>query len=81
MEATVIKSVIEIDVRDWPRCAKCDMPVTNFYVNVDLDSLEFVSECHGAKESSLVPDSIWDNDLKKIEFGMSFSDEGPSYDN
>lgn len=62
---------IEIDPRDWTRCAKCDMRVENFYVYVQNDAIEFVAECHGDQERTFIPDSDWDF-VTKVEFGASF---------
>ena len=51
---------IEIDIDDWPRCAKCDMPVEQFSGTDDGTALTFVAMCHGEVQSATIPDSTWD---------------------
>lgn len=41
-----------IDCEDWPRCAVCEIPVENFYVEVIEDGLTFTAHCHNEKETS-----------------------------
>lgn len=52
---------IVVDERDWPRCAKCHMPVEWFGVSDTSDSLIFLARCHGDEQVVEMPDEIWDS--------------------
>jgi hypothetical protein len=62
-------NVINIDPDDWPRCAKCDMPVLCFSGIYQVDQgLSFVVECHGQREVSFIPQEVWDNLVSVADF-------------
>lgn len=67
---------IVIHPGDWPRCHRCDMPVENFWAKDHGDSLEFIAECHGEQEVTVISDEIWGGvlgtDLGTI--GTAFTD-------
>lgn len=52
---------IDIDSRDWPRCAKCHLPVEDFRVSDTGDSLIVVASCHGDEQVVTIPDDLWDS--------------------
>lgn len=51
--------IINIDPYDWPRCVNCNMPVEDFRVTDQGDSLVFVAVCHGKNKLVAIPDSFW----------------------
>jgi hypothetical protein len=60
---------------DWPRCAKCRMPVEKFYVQEDTEII-LVAECHGDKQVVIVPDEVLETmSLAQMEFGAAFEEE------
>lgn len=64
----------EIETEDWPRCARCHMPVENFRVYTTSDSLIFVTECHEDVELATIPDDVWDTVIgTHLHFGQAFS--------
>jgi hypothetical protein len=67
---------ISIHPDDWPRCAKCDMPVQEFKI-VDCGySTTLVAACHGADEIIDVPDEILANVFGGyVRIGLAF--DGP----
>lgn len=68
---------IQVDPIDWPRCAKCHMPVENFSVVVTDNSTNFVAVCHGETESAMIEDETWDSVLGTpyVNFGSAFEGE------
>jgi len=65
--------VHEIDEYDWPRCARCHMPVENFVVTDTGDSLALMATCHGEEELVHIPDTVWET-----AFGLGVS-LGPAF--
>lgn len=62
---------------DWPRCAKCDMPVENFVIADTGNTLTFVATCHGKEELVHIPDSMWDTEFDQtVSIGPAFQDIG-----
>lgn len=67
---------IPVDPDDWPRCAKCRMPVEEFKVVDTGDSYTFVAMCHGQVESATIPDDVWDTAVgTHVNFGLAFQGE------
>lgn len=67
---------LNIDPDDWPRCAKCHMPVEDFRVTDTGDSLMFVTECHGETELAKIPDDVWDTVMgTHVSLGQAFTGE------
>ena len=65
---------IDIDPYDWPRCARCRMPVEQFSVTDTGDSITFVARCHGETEVATIPDEVWDTVLgTHVNFGTAFN--------
>lgn len=64
---------IDVNPKDYPRCAVCDMPVEDFYI-LELDNgLMLMVECHRATESvKLSPDDLQSATIETIEFGRAF---------
>lgn len=67
---------LAIDPEDWPRCARCDMPVEKFCVTDTGDALYLVAACHEKVQMVEVPDAIWDNVIQMfdVEIGPAFSE-------
>lgn len=61
---------------DWPRCAKCHMPVEDFRVTDTGDSLMFVTTCHGETELATIPDDVWDTMMgTHVNLGQAFDNQ------
>ena len=56
---------IPINIDEYPRCGRCEMPVEDFYAVELENSLELVVECHQAIERV----SITAESLKVIQIG------------
>lgn len=68
---------INIDPDDWPRCARCRMPVEDFRVSDTGDSLMFVATCHGETEVATIPDDMWDTMIgTHVNLGEAFQRKG-----
>lgn len=66
----------EVDPEDWPRCAKCRMPVEQFSVTDTGNSITFVAKCHGESELATIPDEVWDDMIgTHVNFGSAFTGE------
>lgn len=64
-----------IDDNDWPRCAKCDLPVENFCIDDTGNTLTFVATCHGEEQLVEIPDSFWDQELvHTVSIGPAFEE-------
>ena len=64
---------IEVDDGDWPRCAKCHMPVEHFWSIDTGTSLIFVARCHGQEQIVEIPDEVLDPEtFKNFELGPVF---------
>jgi hypothetical protein len=68
--------VRDIDQDDWPRCARCHMPVENFEIIDTGDSITLMAACHGAEELVTIPDSVWDTVGQGVSIGYAFQMEG-----
>lgn len=65
---------VEIDPVDWPRCARCRMPVESFRAIDTGDSISFVTECHGETELATIPDDVWDTVMgTHVNLGQAFN--------
>lgn len=51
---------VRVRTADWPRCGRCDMPVENFWADVDESCVILVARCHGKTQVVEVPDELWD---------------------
>lgn len=67
---------ILISPLDWPRCAKCEMPVEKFSVIDTENAMAFVAACHGQEQIVNVPDELWADMLgSHVNFGPAFSED------
>lgn len=66
-----------INPLDWPRCAKCNMPVQKFSVFDSLNAgITLVAECHGEQQAVTVPDEVLTEMLgSHMSFGTAFTEE------
>ena len=65
--------MIKIHRDDWPGCAKCNMPVENFFVTDTGSELTFVAQCHGMEQSVKVPDCFWEG--QHVSVALAFEGE------
>lgn len=66
-----------IDALDWPRCAKCHMPVQEFSVFDAIDTgITLVAACHGDRQIVNVPDDVLTDMLgSHFGFGTAFTED------
>lgn len=57
------QAFIDIHRGDWPRCAKCDLPVEDFFAYED-DVTVFVAMCHNEIEHVRLTPDLLDNNIK-----------------
>jgi hypothetical protein len=67
-------NTIVIDEYDWPRCAKCEMPVEKFCVTDTGDALILMAACHGKEETVVLPDTIMDDITSTLDITI-----GPAF--
>jgi hypothetical protein len=68
---------IEINSIDWPRCARCHMPVEYCRATDTGDSIMFVTMCHGETELATIPDDVWDTMMgTHVNLGQAFDTNG-----
>ena len=63
----------QISITDWPRCARCDMPVEQFYLDDESGEISLVAVCHGDRQVVVIPDDLAIVEGLRVE--MAF-DEG-----
>lgn len=72
-----------IHTENWPRCAKCDIPVLEFYGDYDpfADCVVLVARCHGSIETVYLPSAMWMQmveSMEEFEFTPAFAGNQPT---
>lgn len=69
---------ISLHWQDFPRCAKCEMPVEEFYLLERDNNAEFVIKCHNKVERVLLTaDTLIGLDTATIQIGIAFTEDKP----
>lgn len=67
--------------RDYPRCARCHMPVEEFTVFDEQDGITFVAACHGKRQVVKVPDVVLTDMFgSRLDIGLAFTEDADGYE-